>query len=41
VRVQVKTSTDYRLGRWEVTVCTRGGNQSWSGMVIAARPEPL
>jgi hypothetical protein len=32
-RVQVKTSVcRYKL-RWAVTVCTRGGNQSWSGMV--------
>ncbi len=33
VRVQVKTSTVFRNGRWEVTVCTRGGNQSWNRMV--------
>jgi hypothetical protein len=33
VRVQVKTTTRYRHGRWEVMVCTRGGNQSWSGTV--------
>jgi hypothetical protein len=33
VRVQVKTSSVYRKGRWEVTVCTRGGNQSWNGLV--------
>ena len=26
-RVQVKTSTLYRLKRWDVTLCTRGGNQ--------------
>jgi hypothetical protein len=32
-RVQVKTATGYRKRRWEVSVCTRGGNQSWSGMV--------
>jgi hypothetical protein len=32
-RVQVKTSTVYRKNRWDVTVCTRGGNQSWNGMV--------
>jgi hypothetical protein len=32
IRVQVKTSRCFRLGRWEVTVCTRGGNQSWSGV---------
>jgi len=33
VRVQVKTSTCWRLNRWEVTLATRGGNQSWSGLV--------
>jgi hypothetical protein len=33
VRVQVKTSTCWRNKRWEVTLATRGGNQSWSGLV--------
>jgi hypothetical protein len=33
VRVQVKTSTFRRDGRWEVAVCTRGGNRSWNGLV--------
>ena len=33
VRVQVKTSSFQRKGRWEVAVCTRGGNQSWTGVV--------
>jgi PD-(D/E)XK nuclease superfamily protein len=33
VRVQVKTSTVFRNKRWEATVCTRVGNQSWNGMV--------
>jgi len=33
VRVQVKTSSVLRKGRWDVTVCTRGGNQSWNGLV--------
>jgi hypothetical protein len=33
LRVQVKTSTCFRLGRWDVTLCTRGGNQSWNGLV--------
>jgi hypothetical protein len=33
IRVQVKTSTQVRKNRWEVTVCTRGGNRSWSGLV--------
>ena len=32
-RVQVKTSTCRRSNRWEVTLATRGGNQSWSGLV--------
>jgi hypothetical protein len=33
VGVQVKTSTQFRNRRFEVTVCRRGGNQSWSGLV--------
>jgi hypothetical protein len=33
LRVQVKTSTRYRNRRWEVMLCTRGGNQSWNGLV--------
>jgi hypothetical protein len=33
LRVQAKTSTQFRKGRWEVTVCTRGGNRSWNGLV--------
>jgi PD-(D/E)XK endonuclease len=33
IRVQVKTSTCFRKGRWEVAVCTRGGNRSWNGIV--------
>jgi hypothetical protein len=33
LRVQVKTSTCFLKGRWSVTLATRGGNQSWSGMV--------
>jgi hypothetical protein len=32
-RIQVKTSTVLRKDRWDVTVCTRGGNQSWNGVV--------
>src|SRR5205807_1071633 len=32
LRVQVKTSRRWRGGRWEVTLATRGGNQSWSGL---------
>ncbi len=33
LKVQVKTSSLYRLGRWDVTLCTRGGNRSWNGIV--------
>ena len=33
IRVQVKTTTRYRNQHWEVTLCTRGGNRSWSGLV--------
>jgi hypothetical protein len=33
VRVQVKTATFYRKGRFELTLATRGGNQSWNGLV--------
>jgi PD-(D/E)XK endonuclease len=38
LRVQVKTTTQYRNGRWGVTVCTRGGNGSWSGLVKLLDP---
>jgi hypothetical protein len=31
-RVQVKSCTSFRLDRWQVTIATRGGNQSWSGL---------
>jgi hypothetical protein len=33
VRVQVKTCTCRYKNRWSVTLCTRGGNQSWNGIV--------
>jgi hypothetical protein len=33
MRVQVKTSTQFHGNRWEVAVCTRGGNRSWNGLV--------
>ena len=33
IRVQVKTTTLCRNRRWEVTLCTRGGNRSWNGLV--------
>jgi hypothetical protein len=32
-KIQVKTTTVFRGRRWEVTLCTRGGNQSWNGLV--------
>jgi hypothetical protein len=38
LRVQVKTSRYFRTGRWVVAVCTRGGNQSWSGLVKRMDP---
>ena len=38
VRVQVKTSTYWRANRWEVMLATRGGNQSWSGLVKVVEP---
>jgi PD-(D/E)XK endonuclease len=37
-RVQAKTSTCWRNGRWNVTLCTRGGNQSWNGLVKRLEP---
>ena len=33
LRVQVKTTTLWIKRRWVVTICTRGGNQSWNGLV--------
>jgi hypothetical protein len=34
LRVEVKTTTRRRAdGRWDVTISTKGGNQSWSGLV--------
>jgi hypothetical protein len=32
-RVQVKTSTCWARNRFVVALCTRGGNQSWNGIV--------
>jgi hypothetical protein len=32
-RVQVKTSTCWARNRFLVALCTRGGNQSWNGIV--------
>lgn len=31
-RLQVKTSTVWRKGRWEIALATRGGNRSWNGV---------
>jgi hypothetical protein len=39
VRVEVKTCTLRWKDRWDVTVCTRGGNQSWSGLTKELDPE--
>ena len=33
IRVEVKTSTHRRRGGWGVLISTRGGNQSWTGVV--------
>jgi hypothetical protein len=39
IRVQVKTSVcRSKPGRWAVTLCTRGGNQSWNGLVKRLDP---
>jgi len=37
-RVQVKTSTYVQSGRWGVTLCARGGNRSWDGLVKRLDP---
>jgi hypothetical protein len=38
MRVQVKTCTFTRNRKWEVTICTRGGNRSWSGVAKLLDP---
>jgi Holliday junction resolvase-like predicted endonuclease len=39
-RVQVKTSrSSSQPGRWQVAICTRGGNQSWNGIVKHFSPD--
>jgi PD-(D/E)XK endonuclease len=38
LRVQVKTSTALRNGRYEVSLATKGGNRSWSGRVKTIDP---
>jgi hypothetical protein len=37
-RVQVKTCRRRYKRRWSVAVCTRGGNQSWSGLTKRLDP---
>jgi len=37
-RVQVKTTRRYYNRRWNVMICTRGGNQSWNGLVKRFSP---
>jgi hypothetical protein len=37
-RIQVKTSTYFHNARWGITLCTRGGNRSWSGLVKTLDP---
>ena len=39
VRVEVKTTTRFWKGRWDVAVCTRGGNQSWNGLTKRLDPD--
>jgi len=38
-RVQVKTSTQRVGRRYTVSICTRGGNRSWSGLVKRFTPD--
>jgi hypothetical protein len=38
VRVQVKTSSCWTGRRWTVSLATRGGNQSWTGLVKRLDP---
>jgi PD-(D/E)XK endonuclease len=39
-RIEVKTSTSQRQGgNWRVSISTRGGNQSWTGLVKYFEPE--
>jgi hypothetical protein len=39
IRVQVKTCRYFVNDRWQVTLCTRGGNQSWGGRVKTLDPK--
>ncbi len=38
VRVRVKSSRCRYNNRWAIAVCTRGGNQSWNGLVKRLDP---
>ena len=38
-RIQVKTCARRSGRRWSVTLCTRGGNQSWNGVVKRFRAD--
>ena len=38
VGIQCKTTTQFVNGRWSVSVCTRGGNRSWNGVVKILDP---
>jgi hypothetical protein len=38
IRIQVKTCRYFVKDRWQVTLCTRGGNQSWNGQVKTLDP---
>ena len=38
MRVQVKTSISWHKRRFVVALCTRGGNQSWNGVVKRLDP---
>jgi len=39
IGVQVKTSAFERNGRYDVRLCTSGGNQSWTGVIKHFAPE--
>ena len=39
LRVQVKTTGQFVKGRRSVSVCTRGGNRSWNGVVKRMSPD--
>src|SRR3954454_7821308 len=38
-RIEVKTCNHKRSDRWTVQISTRGGNQSWTGVVTYSDPE--